>query len=336
VLNVAVLALGKGIYGMLTVSLAVNSLTLAYMAWVVLGGAEWRKVVDVTLLKKVIKFAAPLGMSSLSLFVINYGDRFFLQRHVSLSELGVYSLAYKAGLIVAFVQLPFDTYWNAQMFTVARSVRGDLAFSRVCTYITLCGGFLTLAFVVLAEPVLRVAVSPAYVEAALYAPWIAAAYTLRAIANCFLRALQVAGRTGKDSLVNIVSAGVCLFSYAVLIPRYAIWGAVAGTVIGFGTMLMTGWWQAQKWRPFPYQYSRLTSASVIALGLGTAFRLFRPHVIRADVALGAGCLICHPILLVLCRFFDADEKATASAAGGYILRSLGVSRAGIRTVDARG
>ena len=46
---------------------------------------------------RLLKFSAPIGLGGLAMFVIHSGDRFFLQRTVSLAEVGIYALAYKLG-----------------------------------------------------------------------------------------------------------------------------------------------------------------------------------------------------------------------------------------------
>ncbi len=76
------------------------------------------------LLGSFIRYSAPLGVSSLGVFIINYGDRFFLQRYVSLADIGIYALAYKAGMLITYLQMPFETYWRAQMFSIIKAPHG--------------------------------------------------------------------------------------------------------------------------------------------------------------------------------------------------------------------
>ena len=66
-----------------------------------------------------------------------------------MADVGLYSLAYKFGMFVGYVQVPFESYWEAQVFHVVRNPGGERHFVRALTYysVALFGGalFVSLA-----------------------------------------------------------------------------------------------------------------------------------------------------------------------------------------------
>ncbi len=82
----------------------------------------------------MLRFAMPLGFVGIAMFVIQSGDRFFLQRYVPLAEVGIYSVACKLGMRISLPQTAFNQYWFGQVYFL---IRGDEAidhFARINTY----------------------------------------------------------------------------------------------------------------------------------------------------------------------------------------------------------
>ena len=75
-----------------------------------------RLAFDLALCRRMVAYAFPIGVGGVAMLVIHYGDRFFLQRSASLADVGIYSLAYKLGMLISYVQQPFTTYWTSQMY----------------------------------------------------------------------------------------------------------------------------------------------------------------------------------------------------------------------------
>ena len=307
-LNVVFLAVyGMGAPSILWSSLVVTSLTTPLLLLYVLKGIRPRQHFEWALLKDFLRYSSPLGLGSLSLFVINFGDRFFLRTVVSLADLGIYALAYKMGMLVVNVQTPFDTYWKAQMFRIVRQPRGEAVYVGVSTYVTLGLTYIVLLLALFTKPVIHLLVAPAFYPAAIFVPWIAAAYVLRSLGVYFSSAFLLEGKTVQHTCVTAASAAACLAAYAALIPRFQLWGAVAGTLVGFGVMVVLALWQAQKLRPFPYEFRRLAHLAVLAALVAAIFTAIQPASLWAHCGLAVVVAGAYPLLLLRTKFFRADE-----------------------------
>jgi O-antigen/teichoic acid export membrane protein len=318
--NMLLLAQGLGMYAMLWSSLIVTVIMAVWLGGRALAGISIPDRFDWNLLQHFLRYSAPLGVSALAMLVINYGDRFFLQRYCSLSDLGVYALAYKFGMVITYIQMPFDVYWRSQMFTIVQEPNGETVYVRMATYLTLGLTFVALLLTLIIEPLLRLTVPASFQSAAQYVPWIAVAYVIRTIGGHFRCVFLLKGTTGKEFQVAMAGGIACLVGYAELIPNFKLWGAVASTALGFGTMFVIGLWQAQKLRRFTFEYRRMILGVLAALAIGAVFAAARPNNPWMALALGTLGAACYPLMLRLTAFAHPDELADLHAIFGVPLK----------------
>src|SRR3989304_1637406 len=86
------------------------------------------------LLKPMLKYGIPIVWSSLGMFIVNFGDRIFLQRMTSLSEMGVYSLAYRFGFLPMIIAGPFMMVWVPKRFDLIKEPNAKSIYSVFFTY----------------------------------------------------------------------------------------------------------------------------------------------------------------------------------------------------------
>jgi len=292
------------LWGNLIASMAISAASLAYIS---AQGCRWGSF-RFGEFRKLLAYGAPLGLGGLGMLLIHYGDRFFLRKHVSLGEIGIYALAYKIGMLVTNLQTPFDIYWRSQMFEVVRRQDGARVYVRVCTYLALTLMAFTVFLIGFSTPLLRVLAGPDFRSAAQYVPWIAFAYVIRTIGGHFRNAFLLEGATHMDAAIVWVGALVCLGGYAWLIPRYTLWGAILATLIAFGVMLAAGFWQAQRVRRFDFEYRRLAIVFAAALPAALASWWYQPSGMLLQLAFGAVLFSSYLVLLALARFPDEDER----------------------------
>ncbi len=114
-----IVVLGYGVLGVLYSGLIASVLIGIYMTVVTLRDTGFN--FSFVRLKDLFRFGYPLIFSHLGAFVLTYSDRYFLKHFADLTEVGIYSLAYKFGMIVsALLIVPFHQFWMAEMFAVAK------------------------------------------------------------------------------------------------------------------------------------------------------------------------------------------------------------------------
>lgn len=297
---------GMGLAAVLWGGLITSAVVSIWLALYSLRGISLS--IDTGLCFRMLRYSLPLALGGLAMFVINFGDRFILSQWVSLAEIGIYALAYKMGMLISYVQMPFDIYWRSQVFSLIRRDDGEIIYVRTCTYLALTLTFLAVLLTLFIEPLLRIMVGPDFFAAAAFVPWIAAAYVIRTIAAHFRTIFLTEDRTEKEAQVTWTGALFCLAAYTVLIPLFRLWGAVAATSLAFSVMFVFSFWKAQRVRLFTFEYRRLALIVLVASATAMGFYLTRPESLWLQLALGTLFAGLYPVALLLFDFFHADEK----------------------------
>ena len=256
---------------------------------------------------RMARFAAPIGLSWLAMFIVNFGDRFILAHYRLFSDLGIYDLAYKFGILFSAIYGNFANYWNAQVFQIMKRDDSAAVFPRLFTYVFVATSFCALGVVVCARPALTLFVGPLFRRAAVLVPILVAAYYLKALSD-FLRALFLAaGRPGYDAACSWMGAAVCLAGYLILIPKYGVWGAAVATLVSFVSMAVISAVWTYRLCHYRVEGGRIVKI-VVALAAGLIPFALLPHgSVTGQIAAAALSTAAFPAALWLLRFPTQGE-----------------------------
>lgn len=256
-----------------------------------------------------IKYSAPLCLSGFAITFIHYGDRFFLERAVSLSQLGLYSLAYKIGMLVSFIMTPFSLYWSAQMFHIVRGAEGDRVFVRLFTYLTLILSAAGLMVSLFAPLALRVLSTPAFQSAAVLVPFVAFAYVLRGMGDQLRSIFNLYKRTGQTSITTGAGVLTCLACYSFWIPKWGVYGALAATIAGFLVMAVANYFLTRRIKHFYFEWRRLITLLLVNVAMIAIFLAMAPTSLWLRTGFGALLMLVWILVLYMVGFFSPDEIA---------------------------
>lgn len=308
---VLLVGFGMGLKGLLIAGLMASASVAAYVLWSALAQNGVR--LDRHLLRRVFVYSLPLGVSGLSVFLIHYGDRIFLRSQVTLSQIGIYSLAYKLGMAISFLHAPFFLHWMARVSAVVRSPDGRRVYIKTLTYLTVVLTSAVVFLAVFARPLVSLLTTPAFHSAAELAPWIGLAYLFRALGAHLQGIFTAEGKPNAELRANGLGSIVCLIAYATLIPLFKLWGAVAATLIAFFVILVYTFWEAQRLRHFRFEYRRLVKIAGIAFTCVFCFYLFGPSGFLAESATGVLVMALYGWAIVF-GVFEREERTEGVAA----------------------
>ena len=184
--------------------------------------------------KKLINFSFPIILSSLAMYYITFGDRYFIKYYHGIDDVGIYALAYQFGFIlVTVVWSPFSTYWEAQQYHYGRSADATHFFGQVFFYVNLLLLTAASGIVVLAPHFLFIFAAEDFWSAITIVPWIVCAYVFQ----CWIQFMQFgilqAGKTKFIAVGTFLSAFVITILYFWWIPEYGSVGAAKATLCAF-------------------------------------------------------------------------------------------------------
>jgi O-antigen/teichoic acid export membrane protein len=221
---------------------------------------------------KMFKFGAPLILANLAFFVLHFGDRFFLSRFSTMTDVGNYSLAYKFGFLVTFlVGEPFGRSWSARYVALMRQDGWQQSFRSASVYLTFALSAVGLSIALFSNEVMHELVTPAYFPSFQAIPFIVLAYAMREFGDFFRNLLYI---NLRSKLVSAVSMGVALLNCLLnvwLVPHFGMIGAAWSTLATWAIYALALYVYAERDLRigFPsYSYAGMAALAFAAFALG--------------------------------------------------------------------
>jgi O-antigen/teichoic acid export membrane protein len=249
-LNVFFVAILKlGVAGSFWANLASGS-----VVWAILMFLTFREVglrFSFNTLFRLFRFGAPLFTVWLAAFVLNYSDRFFLQRFYGVDAVGVYAVGYKFAYVLSLMVIqPFQLMWEPQAYEIAKRDDSSDLFSRIFILYSVALVAVAFALSIGIREVFEVMVGPRFLDAYKFVPLLAFAYVLQGMGLFFEAGLLIRKKNLALSLVGVVSTVVCLVLNFSLIRVWGAWGAVWATFFSFAFLAAFSSWSSMRVYPF--------------------------------------------------------------------------------------
>lgn len=309
-LNVYLIAVLKtSLFGMFLGRIIVNCLTLIVLVRLtrrdLVAGIDWHT------LRQTIAFGAPLILMNITMFALNFSDRFFLQRLQSLEAVGIYAVGYKFGYVLSFVVIwPFNMMLHARMYIIHRRPDHGQIFARILSLYSALLVLAGLAISIFSREIIRFMADARYAEGESVVAIISMAYVLFGIGGYFQTGLYLTSRTGLIGVVSAAAAIINLAANYLLIPKLSMLGAAWATVLGFLVIAVGSYYAGQRVCSLPYPVGRVGRTLAVAVATYMASRAF-PTAPLALVLLWKSLLVVmFPALLRISGCFSRDELET--------------------------
>ena len=303
-----VVFLQMGVLGIMISNLVGVTLTLAVL--IVAVGRSWRPRVDSRLLRAMLAYSLPLVPCSFAMFMLNFGDRYFLRAYWGLQVLGVYSLGYKLCMVMpGLVMEPVGLAWSAVVFTLADRDDAPRIYARYFNAFMFCVVFLGLWLSAISRDLVQVMADRSYWEAYRIVPVVMLGLTAWAASSVFETGILLAKRTYYRTIGHLLSAAMVTGAYVLLVPRYGAMGAAWATVIGFVVMAAATYVFSQRLYPIPYDLRRGSLLMGVAIGLYSIAHLLPGAGIALVLPRTLVVLTCPFILYVMGYFAREDISA---------------------------
>ena len=263
-------------------------------------------------LRDMLRFGLPLVPAGMSMFVLNFADRFFLRKYSNLGVVGTYALGYKMGMgLSTMLFAPFYLYWSSYLYEVARKENARELFARVQEYLAIGLIFGALGLSLFSQETVRALAPPAYWTAAGIVPIIALAYVFSGFYYYFQLGPVLTKKTKFRAYAATASALVNIALNFLLIRPYGAFGAAWATLLSFLLLAAFSYYFSQRLYRIPYDLAKFAKVAIIASLLFACSRVVQTHSLMASVALHATLLGCFPPALWMANLFGEEEKRMA-------------------------
>ena len=229
------------------------------------------------MLKGSLKFSLPMIPSLLCAWVLNLSDRIFIERYLSLSDVGIYSLGYKIAGLVLIITGAFGMAYNPVFYQLANSEdqvaakRTLYSYNNIYVMVILLVCFLVSFF---SKEVIVLLLDPRFAEAYKIVPIIALAYFISIGASLLNLSIYQEKKTVAIMFIQIFGALLNIALNFLLVPQFGAYGAAYATVFSFTGIFLGKYWYARKCYFIPYQWKKiipslafLTTIVIVASGL---------------------------------------------------------------------
>jgi O-antigen/teichoic acid export membrane protein len=198
-------------------------------------------------------------------------DRYFLDKHVGLRDIGLYNLGNQFGAAFNMFNVMMKTSWMPFLYrVVAERSDAPSIVSRFAVYYLTVLAVPALAVARLAKDLIDILGDPRYAGAYAYVPAFVLLYYIQSIAAAMGRGMDLAKKTALWPLVAMVSIVTAIVALSLLVPAWGAPGAVAALVIAAAFRVTTQVALSVHYYPRPLRLGQLALIWAIAL---TAFWL---------------------------------------------------------------
>lgn len=215
------------------------------------------------------RYCLPYLPHNLFMWTLNVSDRLLLARFAPLSELGVYSIAYTAGMAVQFLATALVSAYEPLFYRLHTNPEAQKSVSRLLSALIGTLAFASLAVSILSPEFVRLLTTPGFYGAAGLAPVIALSYFLfGAVYTPAAIVLESHRQTPRLIWVTGPSAALNLILNLVFIPAYGAAAAAASTLLSFALMSFLAFRQCEGLYRLPVDWGAAVKIAFVAILFG--------------------------------------------------------------------
>jgi len=300
-----------GVYGALWGVLSAN-LTL-FIATIPMQLRNLELKFDKKAAREMYAFGAPLIFTTISGTILTIADRIIIEIYGQLSDLGIYTLAYKVGSLsnlliigtfaLGFLPIAFKKFGDANF---------DRFYSKMFTYYMGISIVLTLVVSLFSKEGIKIISSenPEYWIAIVLVPFIAYVFLLKAIQTYLSYVFFLIKKTRYHAYITIFGVIINVALNFLFIPKYGMYGAILATGISYIAMVIYTYKLAQKSYPIAYEFKRIAVLMIscaVFISVGIYFNdwdLMPRLIIKTGLSAGYAVFIFYAVA-------DAVEREKA-------------------------
>lgn len=229
---------------------------------------------DVQLLQKMLVFSYPFVLIGASYLILNFFDRWMLQKLIDAEATGIYGLSYRFGMIPGMILVaPFLKAWQPAIYETADSDTREAVYKRILIYYSLAGCVLWLGLSVFSKELLLFFATEAYFDGHVIIPYIAASQFFYGLGWIVVAGMAYNERTLPIGIVTLVSALSNIVMNYYFIPIFGLIGAAYATLLAFLILFLGFLWYAHRTLGIQWPLVRISVLMMCSLLMYSAFFL---------------------------------------------------------------
>jgi len=224
---------GAGAIGMLKAQVLGSLLLLPYLLFLSYQNFVFK--FDMSMMTNILRYSLPSIPTIISAWILNLSDRIFIERYLSSTDVGVYSLGYKIAGVVGIIFVAFDMTYMPYFFKLANSVKQESiekirVINNLYIYFLL---FVTFSVSLFSKEIIETFFTASYFNAYIIIMIISYVFFFTQAGSILGKNLAQSKKVKQGMFIDIMCAFINIVFNFLLIPIIGIYGAAWATLISF-------------------------------------------------------------------------------------------------------
>lgn len=184
----------------------------------------------------LIKFSAPLIFSTISWWVMNVSDRYLAAEFVGLKQLGIYSMANRFSMMLAFVYTIFELGWQNMSIKSFNSNNKEELYSKIFNLLASILLSIVVLSLIFIKSFIGVFVAKEYYMAYRYIPLLLLAMVFNSFSSFYGIGYLAMKNTKGTVRTAVIACVINIIINLIFMPKYGISIAVISTFLAFFIM----------------------------------------------------------------------------------------------------
>jgi len=238
-------------YGQLIGFATASIVIIIYLLRVKSLAFEWSKAV----IQKFLKFSLPQVPGLLGNWANRYVNRFIILGYLSLTDLGLYTVALKVASLLRLAEEAIKMAWSPFVYENLSNPDHKILFKKVLQYVTIMV-FAAVSFLVLfTNEIFELLTTPEYQSASPLASILFYSFGITILIQLVLLGPAITKKTIYNSMLSLLSLLVNLICLVVLVPSIGLIGVPISLACSTITMFVASWIVSE--RLYPIGFSKL-------------------------------------------------------------------------------
>lgn len=226
---------------------------------------------------QMIKFSAPLVISSSAVFMTLYVDRVIIKEMLGLYFLGIYGIAYKFASIAGLVISGFQSSLMPLIYKHYKESETPYNISKVFSIYILFAIFILTGSILFSKEIVMLMTTSKYYAASKLIPFLICTIFLNQMYN-FAPGLGISNKTFLSAFIYLAGALMGILLNLFLIKSFGLIGSAIVSVLNSFFVFALYCYFAQKYYTIPYQWGILIKILLITITLTFIILFFLQNI----------------------------------------------------------
>jgi len=203
-------------------------------------------------------------------------NRYFLQAFTTTHDVGLFSIAYKIASISTMLITAFFLAWEPVSYKIIKHKTQHYMYDFIARFFIFFFSIIVLLLTFFAKESLVILTTKKYYPAFSIVGYIALGGMTLYLNGILSIGIIISKKTIYKSIAIVSGAISSTFVYIVFIPKYSIYAASAGLLLGYLTASIMIYFFSQRLFKLPYKLRRILISYLITLSVITSYFVLSP------------------------------------------------------------